>query len=197
MTDPVSAVAIGSSVLGGLTSASGASAAGQAGQQQANYQASVALMNAQIAQQNAEYAVQQGEQQSQKYGMGAAQQFGKIVTAQASSGLDVNSGSNKQVQDSQRLVTGMDLDQIRSNAAKTAYNFDVQATQDVAQASMDYKSGANQAAAGNINAASSILGTAGSVASKWMQSSQVSGSGGSTLGSAANFLFGGGSVTGL
>lgn len=166
-------VGIGASILGGLFGAAGASEQSQAQQGMYNYQAGVAQINSQISLQNAEYARQQGEQEAQQAGMQGAQRMGQIKVAQASSGLDVNSGSAKQVQSSQALVTGLDLTQIRSNAAKSAYDFDVQATQYQNQATL-YKMGATDAAAAEpYNVASSILGSAASVSSKWLQGQQV------------------------
>lgn len=167
------AIGIGTSILGGLTGAASASEQSQAQQATYNYQAGVATINAQIAKQNQEYAVQQGEQEAQTAGMQGAQQMGKIKVAQASSGLDINSGSAKQVQNSQQLVTDLNLDQIRSNAAKTAYDYDVQATQYTNQATLYKMGAANAAAAEPYNVASSILGSASSVSSKWLQGQSV------------------------
>jgi hypothetical protein len=137
------------------------------------YQAGVAELNSQIAQQNANYASQEGELQAAKYGIGARQQAGHIVAAQASSGLDVGSGSAKQVQESQHTVSTLDQNTIRMNAAKTAYNYETQAVQYGAQAKMDLLAKQNVEAATPLNVASSLVGGAGSVASKWLQGSQM------------------------
>lgn len=180
----VGAIGIGSNILGGIFGASGAEAEGQAQQGMYNYQAGVAQINSQIAQQNADYAIQSGEQQAQQYGIQAAQQFGAIKSAQASSGIDVNSGSALQTQQSQKLVSNLDQDQIRSNAAKTAYDYNTQAVQFQNQAQLYTMAGTNAAAAGNINAVSSILGTVSSVSSKWLQGSTLGMSGSSNSSSA-------------
>lgn len=166
-------IAVGGSALGGLTSALGGIAGGQAQSQMYNYQAAVARINAQVAQQNSELAFQTGEAEAQKYGISSGQQRGQIVAAQASSGLDVNSGSAKQTVQSQQYLSSIDQAQIRSTAAKTAYNYTVQATQDINQATLDKSAGANALTAGYINAGSSILSGAGSVAAKWLQGSQM------------------------
>ena len=169
----IGAVGIGASAAGGIFQAVGASKQGQAQQQMYDYQASVATLRANIDKQNAEYASQQGEQQAQQYGMQAAQRQGQIVAAQGASGLNVNAGSNRQVQTSQATVTALDLDTIRSNAAKTAYNFNTQAVYDQAQAGIDVMAGQNAAQAGQINAGTSLLSAAGSVSSQWMRASQL------------------------
>lgn len=188
----LAAASIGSQAAGGIFQAVGASKQGQAQQQMYDYQASVAQLRANIDTQNAEYATQQGEQQAQQYGMQAGQRQGAIVAAQGASGLNVNAGSAKQVQTSQATVTALDLDTIRSNAAKTAYNFNTQAVYDKAQANVDVMAGNNAAQAGNINAASSILSSAGSVSSSWMKASQL----GMFSGTSSASSFGGASSPG-
>lgn len=175
MGSPASIAGIGQGATagGGILGAFGALSGGEANQSMYNYQAQVATLNAQIEKQNATYAVQQGEQQAQSYGLQAGQRFAQIKTSQASAGFDVNSGSDKAVQDSQRQVTNLDLTQIRSNANKTAYDYDTQAVGFQNQAALDTMAGANAMKAGEIGAFSSILGAAGSVSSQWLQGNQV------------------------
>ena len=177
MADPVTAgaglVGLGSTIFGALTQATGAKTAGQAQQETDRFLGTQSFYNSAVANQNAALAREHGESEAQKYGMGAAQRQGQIKASQASAGLDVNSGSALQVQKSQQLVSDMDLDQIRSNAAKTAYNFDVESTYDKNQGQLYFMAGSNAAQAGQINATSSIISGAGSVASKWMQSTQA------------------------
>lgn len=169
----IATAGMGAQAGGGILGAIGSIMGGQAQASQFKYQAAVARQNAQVAKQNQEYASQQGEIQAQSYGMQAAQRQGQIKVAQGASGLDVNSGSAKQVQNSQKLVTSMDLDQIRSNAAKTAYNFDVQSVNFTNQAQLDTRAAADANTAGEIGAASTLLGSASSVSSKWLQGQQV------------------------
>lgn len=169
----IGAVGIGSSLAGGALSAYGAEKQGQATQQMYNYQAQVARINANIDKQNSDWTLHQGEVQAEQYGMKAAQQQGAIRTTQAATNLDVNSGSNLRVQQSQQKITDIDLGQIRANAGKTAYDYRTKATMDTNQASLDVIAGENAKTAGDINAAASILGTVSSVSSKWMQGKQV------------------------
>ena len=165
-------IGIGASLAGGILGAQGAEKSGAAQQQMYNYQARVAQINSQIDLQNADYARNQGEISAMQFGMKAREQQGQIITAQAASNLDINSGSNLDVQRSQRDLAQRDITQIRSNAAKTAYDFDVKSTMDLNQSTLDVMAGANAKTAGDIQAMSSILGTVGSVSSKWMQGSQ-------------------------
>lgn len=163
---------LGASIAGTALSAYGAHEQGQATSQMYGYQANVAKINSQIELQNADYARMQGEQQSVIEGRKGAQQLGAIRAAQGASGLNVNSGSNAQVQASQKSTTALDLNQIRSNAAKTAYDFDVKSTEDLNQAGLYSAASTNATRAGNINVASSIIGGAGSVSSKWLAGQQ-------------------------
>lgn len=172
MATALGAVGIGATLAGGITSAIGAEKTAAATQQSYNYQAGVATLNSQIDLQNADYARQQGEIQASQYGMKQSQQEAQIKVNQAASGLDVNSGSAVAVQQSQQKIGAIDTAQIRTNAAKTAYDYDVKSTMDLNQSTLDIMGGNNAIAAGNISAASSILGSVGSVSSKWAQGSQ-------------------------
>jgi hypothetical protein len=167
MAAAVGSIGLGTSLAGGLLSAFGAERQGQAQQQMYNYQAGVARINSKIDLQNRDYALDQGERQAGIEGMKGAQVAGQIRAVQGASNIDVNSGSNARVQDSQRAITGIDLAQIRANAAKVAYDFSVKSDMDLNQASLDVMAGQNAKTAGDINATASILGTIGSVSSKW------------------------------
>lgn len=204
MTDPISAtimgvVGLGSTILGGETSAKGAAEQGIAQLKQNYYQAGIAQFNANVARQNADYERNRGEQEAQQYGIAGAQKMGAITAAQGASGLDVNTGSAAAVRAGEARVQAMDLTQIRSNAAKAAYNYDVEAQGFENQSALYTMAGTNAVDAANINVESSIIGTASSVASKWSQGSQVGlfnnlGSAASSLGSgisdAASFVSG-------
>lgn len=173
MAAAVGAIGIGSSIAGGILGAYGAEKSGQAQQTMYNYQAQVARINSQIDLQNRDYALNVGEIQATNEGMKLSQQAGQIRATQGASNIDVNSGSAAQVQGSQRKIAALDLTQIRSNAAKTAYDFDVKSVMDTNQASLDVMAGQNAKTAGDINAMSSILGSVSSVSSKWLQGSQA------------------------
>jgi hypothetical protein len=178
---------MGTTLLGGGLGAIGSFMGGLAQQQMYDYQAGVAMMNAQISQQNATYALNVGEIQAANAGLAAGQRLGQIKAAHSASGLDVNTGSAAQVRASQKEVSGMDVAAIRSNAAKTAYNYQVQGVQYAAQAQLDTFAGQNARSAGLINAGSSIIGAASSVSNEWLrgQSLGLWGSPGGGSGSAS------------
>lgn len=167
MAKAMGAVGMGATLAGGILGAVGAKTTAADTQNMYNYQAGVAKINSQIDLQNADYARNQGEIQATQFGLKEAAQEAGIKSAQSASNIDVNSGSSVAVQQSQRQLGQMDLTQIRSNAAKTAYDFDVKSTMDLNQSTLDIMGGQNAITAGNIQATSSIIGSVGSVASKW------------------------------
>lgn len=171
MVDPISAtvaaVGVGATVAGGVTSAIGAKYAGDAKANMYDYQAGVAQLNKQIELQNADYSRKTGEVQASISGQRTAQTLGLIKSGQGASGIDVNSGTNVKVQEGQLKAGQFDESIIRSNAAKTAYGHEVQALSAETSSQLDKMGAETSRTAGNISAVGSILGTVGSVASKW------------------------------
>ena len=106
-------------------------------------------------------------------GIKAGQQMGQIKASQASAGFDVTQGSDAQVRASQRTLNTLDTSIIRSNAAKTAYNYEVQGTIAGAQASMYSAASKNALEAGFIGAGSSVLGGVSSVSQQWLKGNQT------------------------
>lgn len=137
------------------------------------YQAGMARMKAQIAEQNADYASYAGGKEQERYGISAAQRYGKIVTAQGASNIDVGRGSTVDVQRSQRKITGMDSAQIGENAARRAYGFKVEAAGDRATAEAYDMASSNALIASGINMSSTLLTGATSVHSRWLQANQL------------------------
>lgn len=145
---------------------------GSAKRDELNYQAGVADINAQIAQQNADYAMQAGGQQSVALGIKQSQGQSRIRNTQAASGLDINSGSNADVQASQKQVDLMDADTLRANTARTAYGYQVQKTGFKNSAALARMGADNAETAGYIGAASSFVSATSSVADKWSKGLQ-------------------------
>jgi hypothetical protein len=154
-----------------------------------NYQAGVAQMNAQIAAANADMAMYTGEVNAEKQGMETRYQIGTTKAVQGASGILVGAGSNARVTEGEALVGAQNVGILRSNAAKTAYGFNVQSVQDTAQAGLDTYAAKYSKTAGTLAAAGSLIGGVSSVAGKWtgaVQSGALSGVGGpsGTLGTA-------------
>lgn len=184
MADPISIAAIvgiGATVAGGVTSAIGSSYAGEAKGRMYEYQAGVAKINESIEKQNADYARKSGEVVASEVGAKAKQTMGLIKVGQGASGLDVNSGSNVQVRDSQQSKNEFDQAIVRSNAARQAYGFETGALTQHANIGLAGMGAEASRTAGDLGATASIISTAGSVASKWAMGSASFGSVGNTL----------------
>lgn len=182
---PLAGIGLASTAIGAGVSAVGSSYAGQAKSNMYNYQAGVADLNKKIASQNADYSREVGEVKAQDSGLRTEFQVGKMKAAQGGSGLDVNSGSALATRQSQTLIGQHDQGTIRSNAARQAYGFDIEAIKYGAEGDMLRTAGKNAIEAGNLGAVSSILGGASSVASKWLQGTSAGvwgGTGGSSDG---------------
>ena len=180
MADPISLGSFGAlaSGAGAGISAFGALTGGGAQSQMFQYQAGVANLNKQIALQNADYALATGDVQAEKYGMAARERMGAIRAGEGAQNIDVGSGSKAAVQEGQQTVAGIDLATIANNAARKAYGYQVEATQDTAQAALDTQAASDAKAAGGIKAVASLVSGAGSVASKWYQGPSVGLNGG-------------------
>lgn len=159
MAGALGTIGLGGTIVGGFMQAMGASQSADSQAAMYNYQANLAKINQELS-------LQQGAAEAQQYGQKARQQMGQLKAAQGASGIDVNSGSALAVQAGQRSAAEIDNAQIRSNAARTAYNYGTQAEAYSTAAS-------NVESAKGLNIASSILGTVSSVSSKWLQGQQM------------------------
>lgn len=175
MADPISlasAASLGGTLVGGGVSAFGALQSGEAQSKAYTYQAGVAQINARIANQNARYATAVGESKAQISGMQTRAQLGATKAIQGASGLNVNTGSAVGVRASEADIGEENEMTIRSDAARQAYGFKVQAAGDIAQSNLDLASAASAKTASKYGVISSLLGSAGSVAGKWAQFGQ-------------------------
>lgn len=178
MADPTSIalMAGGSMALkasGAILGSLGAVESGAAASKMYDYQAGVALVNKQIAEQNANYAVYSGEIEAQQTGMKARAQIGMTKAEQGASGLDVASGSAARVRASEKDIADENIAIIRSDAAKRAYGYQVEAMQQGAQAEIDRVASKQSRIAGTFGAISSLLGGAASVGSDWTKAVQT------------------------
>src|SRR5574337_330863 len=168
----IASVGMGASVGSDILGTVGSLMSGFGQSAQAKYQAGIARMNAQVERQNAQWALDAGESQALQSGRKTAQIVGAQRSQQAANNLDVNFGSPSQVRTSQTLVGQEEQSNIRLGAARTAYGREIAALGDEASAKMYDRAAKTSKIAGFINAGSSILGSVGSVSSKWLQASQ-------------------------
>lgn len=168
----VAGVGMGAQAAGSIVGAIGSIWQGQAQSQMYNYQAGIAKVNQQIEQQNANYALQVGEVAAQQSGLQTKAVVSGTKAAQGASNIDVNSGSTTAVRSSETELGQENEAIIRADAAKRAYGYSVGAFQQGAQAEIYKTSAATSITAGDIGAASSLLGGVSGVSSKWLQASQ-------------------------
>lgn len=157
--------------------AAGLNAAGQVQQGQANaaaagYNAKVAAQNAEIQTQNANFAGAKGEQDVAAQSAKTKAAIGETLAAQGASGVDVNTGSSVNIRESEAKLGMLDALTVRSNAAKEAYNYQVGASQETAQAQLLRQQQKADKTGGYLNAFSTVLGGAGKASqySTWLKS---------------------------
>jgi hypothetical protein len=163
------AAAIG--IIGGVVSAIGAIKQGQAQADAANYQAQVARNNEVIALQQANITRQDGAIKAQQQDQKSAQTLGTQKAVLGASGVDVESGSAREVIASQNELARLDALTVQSNAERKAWGYDVEAANQKSQQTLYKMQASNAREAGYLNAFSSLLGGFGKVASKWGSSS--------------------------
>ena len=176
MADPVTTMAVvgmTTAAAGSIFGAVGATNQGAAQQQMNAYQAGIAQVNSTIDKQNASWALETGEVEALKSGQKTGFTVATEKTAQSGSGLDVNTGSAAAVRDSTLKIGQIDQGIIKTNSARRAYGFTVEAAAEDAEAVMDITAGDNAVKAGTLGAVTSLLGGASSVSSKWIQGSQA------------------------
>ena len=138
---------------GASVQAAGAQEVGAAEQAQANYQAQVAKVNAQIAGENATYAMAAGQEEAGIAGLQGAGQVGEIKAAQGASNIDVNTGSAEKVQVSARAQNELSSEDILNNASLSAYGYRAAQTSETAQAGLETMVGEQAPIAAGITAA--------------------------------------------
>ena len=172
---PLAAVGAGASLIGGAVGAYGSIEAAKASSEAASYQSQVAANNAIIAGQNAQYATAAGEAQVTQQQFKTADVVGEIKTNQAASGLDVNSGSDVDVQASAKEIGTLNALTIRNAAARQAYGYQTQSTSDVASGQLLSAQAGQDLTAGMFGAGGSILGGASSAANSYGRYLQLAG----------------------
>ncbi len=171
----IETLAIASMVAGagsGIMGAFGASQTADATAASYNYKSVVASNNAIIAKRNADAATAAGGVAAQQNDLKTKNLVGTQLVAQASNGLDVGSGTNVNVRDSATNLGHLDTLTILNNAAKNSAGFKAQGMNFEAESALDVAAGKNAKTAGDINVATSLLGGASSVSSKWLSYQQ-------------------------
>jgi hypothetical protein len=174
MVDPVSlgvmaAVGMAGTAAGGLIGGLGAKESGDAAAGASTYKAGVALLNKQVADQNAAWALQAGDTQAEVKGLQEGQKIGMEKVVQSASGLDVNTGTAAKVREDMGTAALFDQNVIRWDSSKTAYGYEVKAASDTAESRLDLMAADQYRTAGDIGELTSFINAGSSVASKWSQ----------------------------
>jgi len=163
MAETLAIVSAVGGIIGTGMSAIGAYNSAQAQAASARYQAQVAQNNATIAEQNAVYTKQAGNSAAVDASLRARAALGARVAGQAASGIDVNSGSALDAQETEREVGVLNTERVVNNADLQAYGYRSQQSNFAAQAGLlnaqanQYSSSALPAAFGTLlNGASSV-----------------------------------------
>lgn len=153
MCDPITIATVATTAV----SAFGQMQQGKAAQQSANYSAQIQANNAEIAKQNASLRMQQGNAAVEVEQLKNRAKIGAITANQAASGVDVTSDSATDVRSSAAETGMLNAINIRSNAAREAYGYQVDATNATAQSQLDRAEGKNAKKAGYLEAGTTLL----------------------------------------
>lgn len=130
-------------------------------------QANLADINAKIAELGAQSALLQGQQQVGALTLKAGQLKSRQRAALAANGVDLGFGSAAEIQASTDIMKEIDANTLEANAVRTAWGMRTQGV------NFQNETLAARATAGAISpgmsAFSSLLGSAGTVASSWYQ----------------------------
>jgi hypothetical protein len=164
--------------MGAIQQGNAQAAAAQANAQNAAYQAAVARNNEIIANQQAEHETQVGVEQASRKAQEGAAKMAATRAAIGASGVDVNTGSAKDVQVSERELNKLDAETVLSNAQEKAYGYRSNAANFGAQAGLygrqagQYSNEAGyDTTAGYLKAGGTLLAGASVLPSKWFSGS--------------------------
>jgi len=156
---------------GGLLSLVGALTGAQSQQDLLRAQAEIAKINATSAENNARTALMIGQREEQRSMLQTAQLKGRQTASMAANGIDLGEGSAARVLTDTDIMGKIDQNTIKANAMRQAWGLRTQAVSFRNDAAM------REAQAGAIApwlvATSSLLNSAGSVASNWYAMSKA------------------------
>jgi len=157
MCELTMALAIGSTIVGGIGSIYQANAASEA----QKYNAKVAEMNATLSDRRAKDAIERGAIEEQRKRQQVAQIRGQQTAAAAANGVDISFGSPLDTIVDTAVLGEMDALTIRSNAYRESYDYQVQAVNQRAQAQLSNYNAETTKTAGYLDAFGTILGGVG------------------------------------
>lgn len=153
------------SVIGSLVGAAGTIFSGISAMQQANYQAKVAAMNQQIANDNAKRAIEVGQINQQGQDTQTAAMLGEQEAVQGASGLSLTGKSQILTRKAARELGRLDALNVRQAAEIESYNYKTQAMNFGAQAAAAKMQGQGALLSSFFGAGSSLMSSLGKVKS--------------------------------
>jgi hypothetical protein len=137
--------------------------AGEAAQEAANSQAGLSDYNAEVATLQAQDAVDRGAVEESRFRTSVRGMIGQQRAGIAAGNIDVGFGSAVDVQADAAYLGELDALQLRTNAAREAWGYTVQAEDFRKRAAITRKEGVNLAEAGNQAKSAAYLGAVGSL----------------------------------
>lgn len=152
---------------GAASSATGAYYSAQSQKQSLELQANLSDINARMSESAAQSTLLAGQRDEQRSRIATANLKGTQRASMAANGIDLGQGSAINILTTTDAMGEIDANTIQANAVRSAWGQRTQAMNQTNQALM------SRASAGAINpgqaAATSLMGSAGSVASNWYQ----------------------------
>lgn len=144
---------------GGITKAVGERRSATAAEREADYQAGVLGINADLAEQAAADAIARGTQKQNQARAGTRQLRGAQRATLAAQGIDVNTGSAADIALDTEQIGELELATIANNAQREALGFKIEAANYRSQAALTRYAGRNTAAGLRNESISTLLTT--------------------------------------
>lgn len=162
-------VALVSTIVGGGAAVYSTYQSGQAAKAQAQYQAAVARNNEIMAKRLAEDARLRGDEEARKARKRAEQLAARQRAALAANGVAVDEGSAIDLLGDTIQLGEAEAQTLRSNAEREALGYIMRAQGFAADSALADMTASQAGSATGIGVASTIINTAGSVASNWYE----------------------------
>lgn len=157
------ALAIGSTLLGGVMGAAGAAKSSSAQYQAAMFQSEIAKQNSQIADSNANAVIAQGQAVRQQQQVQSSQLQGTERANAAALGqmLNIQGSSAQNIQQGTARQGSSNADTITYNSQRQALGMQLQANQLTQQSQLDTMQASSALTAGDFGVATSLIGSLG------------------------------------
>lgn len=154
MCEIVTALTVASTLL----AAGGAAVSANADAEAKTYNSRVADMNATLADRRAKDALERGKEEEQRKRQQVATLKGRQIAAMAEGGVDLSFGSPLDTIVDTAVLGELDALTIRTNAAREAYDYRVDAASKRADAAMGRRSASAARTGGYLQAGGTLLG---------------------------------------